>query len=324
MTAQPSRRTVLTGTAASAVAAAVPASAAVAKSAPVGALGTRYRDGIWSVATQMPRDARAWVDAARAAGLTIGLGYANGEPGVYTGYNDVPNDVRDFLLSWGNAIPTAEIVAELEGEQPGENDKRILELDAERRRLKARDAEIGDEIKRLEGTLPADLACGTDNHGWRKGFPLLDTSIPAVAKMCGDSICPCSSRPQLKEVRNFNRHTERLAAPGADRDRRRAEGRERIRHWIARQREQREAYRARGIDRLFAEGETIHDRIDTIEHEIVDTPADGPAGVRVKLAVALNIEDDSGDGFDVASECLEERGKAKVLADLDRMSQEGA
>jgi hypothetical protein len=206
----------------------------------------------------------------------------------------------------------------------GPNDQRILELDAERRRLKARDLEISREINRLEDTLPAHLASGTDNHGRFLGFALLDTSIPAVSKMCGTAVHPWSSRPSLSDIRRFNRHTESLAAPGADRDHRRAEGRERIRHWIARRREQREARRVRGIDRLYAESEATFERINAIEHEIVDTPADGPAGVRVKLAIALDIEDATGDGFDVASECLEERGKAKVLAELDRLAQEGA
>jgi hypothetical protein len=122
------RRAILTGTAASAVAAAVPASAAVAKPSE---LGTRYRDGIWSVATQMPRDARVWIDAARAAGLTVELGHADGTRGVFTGYNDVPNDVRDFLQSWGAAIPTAEVIEELEAEGLSPNDRRLLQLKAE-------------------------------------------------------------------------------------------------------------------------------------------------------------------------------------------------
>jgi hypothetical protein len=232
---------------------------------------------------------------------------------------------RRQTLTAGAASAIAAAMATTPGQTSanGPNDQRILELDAERRRLKAQDQEIGREIRRLEDTLPAHLASGTDNHGRFLGFPLLDTSIPAVAKMCGDAVRPCSSRPSLSDIRRFNRHTEGLAAPGADRDRRRAEGRERIRHWIARRREQREARRVRGIDGLYVESEATFKRIDAIEHEIVDTPADGPAGVRVKLGVALDIEDDSGDGFDVASGCLEERGKAKVVADLDRLAREG-
>jgi hypothetical protein len=125
------RRTVLTGTAASAVAAVVPASAAVAKSLPAGDLDTRYRDGIWGTSLKMPRDARVWIDTARAAGLTVELGRANGHAGVFTGYNNVPADVRDFLQSWGGAIPTGEVVEELEAEGLSPNDRRLIELQAE-------------------------------------------------------------------------------------------------------------------------------------------------------------------------------------------------
>jgi hypothetical protein len=142
MTDTMNRRTVLTGTAASAVAASVPASAAFAKPVPAGDLGTRYRDGIWSVATQMPRDARVWIDVARAAGLTVELGHANGTRGVFTGYNDVSAEVRDFLQSWGGAIPTGETVAELEREQPGENDRKLQVLVAHHRQFDRQEERI--------------------------------------------------------------------------------------------------------------------------------------------------------------------------------------
>jgi hypothetical protein len=142
MTVTFNRRTVLTGTAASAVAAVVPASAAVAESVSASELGNRYRDGIWGTALKMPRDARVWIDTARAAGLTVELGHANGHPGVFTGYNNVPADVRDFLQSWGGAIPTGETVAELEREQTGENDRKLQVLVAHHRQFDRQEERI--------------------------------------------------------------------------------------------------------------------------------------------------------------------------------------
>jgi hypothetical protein len=127
------RRTVLTGTAASAVAAAVPASASAAVAVrpetykpAAGALAKR--NTIWHLAQRMPADPRMWIDAARKAGMQVEIGRGPGdERGVVTMFPDVDPDTRDFVQAWGKQMDTGTILAELEREQ-GENDRRLAEL----------------------------------------------------------------------------------------------------------------------------------------------------------------------------------------------------
>mgnify|MGYP006283412471 CR=1 FL=1 len=142
MTSNPTRRTVLTGTAASALAAAVPASAAVAEqrltpnaeeflSMVESRIDGAKQDAIWHLSRQMPADPRTWIDTARAAGFTVEIGHVDGKAGVVTGYHEVPAEVRDFLQAWGAAIPTDQVVAELQDEGLGPNDRRLTELATE-------------------------------------------------------------------------------------------------------------------------------------------------------------------------------------------------
>ena len=91
-------------------------------------------------------------------------------------------------------------------------------------------------------------------------------------------------------MRGFNRHTESLSG-GEDRERRRAEGRARVRAWIARYREVEDLERDLGIYDHEARVELHLERRDRLEEEIVKTPARSVEGVAAKLRLYAHYEE---------------------------------
>ena len=79
--------------------------------------------------------------------------------------------------------------------------------------------------------------------------------------------------------------------------RRRAEGRARVRSWIARLREQRVLREKSGFYEIDARWEVLADRLTDVTDEIMETPAAGARGVAVKLRIyRWNILEQEGLG----------------------------
>jgi hypothetical protein len=158
MTDGVTRRNLLHATTAGAVAAAVPAVAS-ANSQPASdpLANERIRDqAVQDLAERMPADARAWIDTARAAGSRVGLAKdSTGGEWVGRHFRGTDPEVNGFLQRWQVArLDTGEIAAELDREQPGENDRRLCELHRQWSEALAEHDRCHREASRIEAQLP--------------------------------------------------------------------------------------------------------------------------------------------------------------------------
>ena len=160
---------------------------------------------------------------------------------------------------------------------------------------------------------------------WAFGWPCVDFSTPAMAKMRGwyerNSWPERERTVALGEIREFNRHTEKLVCVGGGvLAERKTEGRERIRWWIKTRRAQQAAQEAAGMPEVEALMESSHEHVDAIEDQLWDTPAETLQGVLIRLReahrdyVAVQCSDDERDFYADAF--------GKVLSDLERLSGE--
>jgi hypothetical protein len=92
----------------------------------------------------MPADARAWIDTARAAGSHVHIATdSTGAEWVGRHFRDTDPEVNGFLQRWQVArLDTGEIAAELEREQPGENDSKLQLLVAHHRQFDRQEERI--------------------------------------------------------------------------------------------------------------------------------------------------------------------------------------
>ncbi len=161
---------------------------------------------------------------------------------------------------------------------------------------------------------------------WAFGWPLIDFTTPAMARMRGwyeSRSWPERIRTvHLDEIKEFNRYTETLVYGGDEvLAGCKAEGRERIRWWIKARRAQEAAKEGAEMSRFEALLDSNHERVDAIEDRLWDTPAGTMQGVLIRLReahcdyVRVQILDDpEGDFYS--------RAFGKVLADLERLAGE--
>ncbi len=147
--------------------------------------------------------------------------------------------------------------------------------------------------EKQEGKLPAWAKVGPDQIGQDRGWPDVG-DLPEFQEF-RSPLNILSTRPSLKEVRSYNRHTESLSG-GEERKRRRAQGRARVRAWVAQNRRQEALERELGIDDIDGRVEPHLERRDGVEAEITNTPAASVEGIAAKLRLfahyaELNPED---------------------------------
>ena len=152
---------------------------------------------------------------------------------------------------------------------------------------------------------------------WAFGWPKADFSCPAMSKLSGWFH---SERIDLDSIKAYNRHTQELAKDLPEfLAQRKAQGRERVRWWIKARRAQRAAQETAGVSQLDALLERNHERVDAIEDQLWDTPAETLQGVLIRLReahrdyVAVQCSDDERDFYAVAF--------GKVLSDLERLAR---
>jgi len=152
---------------------------------------------------------------------------------------------------------------------------------------------------------------------WAFGWPKADFSCPAMSKLSGWFH---SERIDLDSIKAYNRHTQELVKDLPEfLAQRKADGRERIRWWIKARRAQRAAQETAGVSQLDALLERNHERVDAIEDQLWDTPAETLRGVLIRLReahrdyVAVQCSDDERDFYAVAF--------GKVLSDLERLAR---
>ncbi len=194
----------------------------------------------------------------------------------------------------------------------------------------------GDPLIALEADLMEARAAGDkvgtlycaahDKAGdWAFGWPMVEFGTPAMNLMRGwlqrnGYGGANKNRVSLGCIKSFNRHTEKLVFPGDEvLARRKAEGRERIRWWIAARRAQHASQEAAGIPQIHRLLDSNHERVDVIEHALWDTPARTLQGVLIRLReahrdyVAVQCSDDSESDFYAVA-------FGKVLSDLERLA----
>lgn len=164
-------------------------------------------------------------------------------------------------------------------------DAELLEL--EREWLQAKDESLRntEEWHAAQARMPKWAMPGCDNYGHYSGWPEVDRSKPPFDTF--SFIGLCCTRPSLRDVRAYNRHTEGLVKEGYPEEyaKRRAKGRARVRAWVARRREQLAWEEQSGVTEKEARSEAICERLAAIETRIQKTPGSSPAGVAVKLRV---------------------------------------
>ena len=182
------------------------------------------------------------------------------------------------------------------------------------------------EARAAEERDAARWSAAPDKAGaWAFGWPRIDFSTPAMAKMRGwyeHNSWPERERVvALGEIRRFNRHTEKLVFVGDEAlAQRKAEGRERIRWWIKARRAQIAAKEAAGAPQIEALLDSNGDRVNAIEDALWDTPAETMWGVLIRWReahrdyVAVQCCDGDEDFYAQAF--------GKVLHDLERLAGE--
>ena len=153
---------------------------------------------------------------------------------------------------------------------------------------------------------------------WAFGWPKADFSCPAMSKLSGWFH---SDRIDLDSIKAYNRHTQELVKDLPEfLAQRKAAGRARIRWWIKARRAQRAAQETAGVSQLDALLERKHERVDAIEDQLWDTPAETLRGVLIRLReahrdyVAVNCSTDTESDFYAVA-------FGKVLRDLERLAR---
>ena len=235
----------------------------------------------------------------------------------------------------GAAIATGAAAAAIPAvAKAGGNDARLEALEAEYYAINDASDAIAREFDAAEEWMPK----------WARGsWPKVDRADPLWQgfEYSGD-------RPTtLADVRRRNARWEGFAKLYAndveawyyplgieEYQRRRAEGRARVRSWIARLREQRVLREKSGFYEIDARWEVLADRLTDVTDEIMQTPAAGARGVAVKLRIyKWNVLDMEARGCtrrgdpdlsiyrDVpASFDTPERFAVYALADLERLA----
>ena len=212
---------------------------------------------------------------------------------------------RGALIGAGAAA----VVAGVPGAVQGEYAEPLVALEAEL--IEARAAR--DKVAAL-------WSAAYDKAGaWAFGWPKADFSCPAMSKLSGWFH---SERIDLDSIKAYNRHTQELVKDLPEfLAQRKADGRERIRWWIKARRAQRAAQETAGVSQLDALLERNHERVDAIEDQLWDTPAQTLWGVVIRLREAhddyLRINDFSKDDEDFYAVAF-----GKVLRDLERLAGE--
>ena len=199
------------------------------------------------------------------------------------------------------AIKAAGVKAALASEPLGALEAELIEARA-----------AGDKVAAL-------WSAAYDKAGaWAFGWPKADFSCPAMSKLSGWFH---SERIDLDSIKAYNRHTQELVKDLPEfLAQRKADGRERIRWWIKARRAQRAAQETAGVSQLDALLERKHERVDAIEDQLWDTPAETLQGVLIRLReahrdyVAVQCSDDERDFYAVAF--------GKVLSDLEHLAGE--
>ncbi len=199
---------------------------------------------------------------------------------------------------------------------PARGETTIEALERRRRGLKAALRRNYDAWCVARATLPAWARPGRDQFGYEWGWPELDLEHPAIkdaVKLRGPR--PLGTRPKLDEVQTYNRDALMAADKGTEKYERRLEqGRERVRHWCARRREQKALKDQAGVTTLTAKGEALCDKIIAVEERICETPAETISDLAIKLRIAEDIPDNPDEGSYV------EDGTLSVLRDIERLA----
>ena len=241
-------------------------------------------------------------------------------------------------------------------------DEKLLALERDWLAVRATMSDRSRQYWAAEAQMPAWARHGPTNHGGESGW----ADVSALPEFRGHIGPLLSSRPNLKEVRSYNRRQAdlvaestlpvvdeqdpRYASPGERANRllnefnksvnrllnevnksvaspkeyakRQAEGRDRVRAWIKRQREKRAWYRRVGLEDWDAREKPLYERMDRAETCIMNTPASGPAGMAVKLRMYARLTGADDDIQSVADNDLEwdQRFVRNVLRDAERLA----
>jgi hypothetical protein len=217
------------------------------------------------------------------------------------------------LLSLFRPRPAA-VVAPDRREPPESPDPLIAMLaawESAMAEIEEADAAYADRLAQL----PTPFRPGSDGLGGVSEFPDIDLTQPAFRSW---NRAILGTRPSLQSIRLFNSWDDKLGRP-QDGARKRREGRERVRLWIAAQRSQRH-HRARlGLPEIYARRGMALDRAHGLEADILRTKARSVAGAAVKLKLWARMT--LGDG-PVLAEHMDgaERAIVSALGDLERMA----
>lgn len=210
------------------------------------------------------------------------------------------------------------------------NDSRLLDL--ERQWLVAEAAAERNSKAHLAAldSLPAWARPGDDNHGIHAGWPELDRQHPAFRSLDSAEWAHFSTRPNLSQLRGYNRRVLANSAPGSDEyEAGKRAGRERVRAWTARQREQRGLKASTDAARFAALGEKQGERMLELEYRILETPAETIEGLAAKIRVSARWEGDyeklvNLTDYRSAVATLEHLYVSSILRDSERLAGGGA
>ena len=190
-------------------------------------------------------------------------------------------------------------------------DSDFIALEAELIRLRSYVTDLRRAYGEAEASLP-EWARSGHRCGWPKHEP-----GSFLMRSGGFGVMFQDGRPSLDDVRKLNRHTEIFLAGDSDkRARRRAEGRDRVRAWIKKYREQRALRRP--LETISAKMDDCFDRMGDIEDCIVATPAVGFAGIAVKLRLNIHYMMQETGVERPEDLDLDGRGVVSALRDCER------
>lgn len=182
---------------------------------------------------------------------------------------------------------------------------------------------IGDAGKAAAAALPAWAAPGPAHRsvngrlGPIVGHPEWDLSDPDIAGLWRSFII----RPSRLDVQRENwQETWHQPAGSPERARREAVGRRRLAYYEKRRRQQQAAREAVGLPALDAAEEVAVDRCGAVEDAIMEATATTPAGVLVKLRVALSAAGYYPDGASLDDADFDVKLLAGALRDLERLT----
>ena len=209
---------------------------------------------------------------------------------------------------------------------PAKNDSRLLDLERQWGEARAAAQRSGKAHLAALDSLPAWARPGDDNHGIHVGWPELDRQHPAFRSLDSAEWAHFSTRPNLSQLRGYNRLVLAHSAPGSDEyEARKRAGNARVRAWIARQREQRGLKASRDADHFAALGEKLGERMLELEYRILETPAETIAGLAAKIRVSASWEGNyeklvNLTDYRSAVATLEYLYQSSILRDSERMA----